>query len=119
MKKLKALLIAGFFLVVGNTFAQTAQPAVKTSEKQEVKAKATPVAVKTKKDGTPDKRFAENQKGKAEAAPAKGNSGNVKLKADGTPDKRFSENKNLKKDGTPDKRYKTAKEDPSKTPKKK
>ena len=58
-------------------------------------------AVKTKKDGTPDKRYAENKK----------------LKKDGTPDKRYSENKNLKKDGTPDKRYNSNKADSTKAKK--
>ena len=107
MKKLKALLIAALFLVVGNTFAQTAQPAAKPAEKKEVKAKPAPGEVRTKKDGTPDKRYAENQKLKADGTPDKRYAENKKLKADGTPDKRYSENKNLKKDGTPDKRFKT------------
>jgi hypothetical protein len=97
MKKLKALMIAALFLIAGNTFAQTAQPAAK----QDAKAKATPAEVKTKKDGTPDKRYAENQK----------------LKKDGTPDKRYSENKHLKKDGTPDKRFKAKSADTLKTAK--
>ncbi|WP_221395254.1 hypothetical protein [Dyadobacter sp. NIV53] len=96
MKKLKALLIAVFFLTVGNSFAQTTQPATSA-------AKSAKKEIKTKADGTPDKRYSENQK----------------LKADGTPDKRYSENKNLKKDGTPDKRFKTAKADSIKTAKKK
>ena len=93
MKKLKALMIAAFFLIAGSTFAQTAVPATTPAKKE----------IKTKKDGTPDKRYVENQK----------------LKKDGTPDKRYNENKNLKKDGTPDKRYKTAKADSLKTAKKK
>ena len=93
MKKLKALFIATFFLVAGSTFAQTTTPVTTPAKKE----------VKVKKDGTPDKRYTENQK----------------LKKDGTPDKRFNENKNLKKDGTPDKRYKTAKADSLKTVKKK
>ena len=100
MKKLKALMIAVFFLTIGNTFAQTTQPATSTAQPAKSTAKKE---IKTKADGTPDKRY----------------SGNEKLKADGTPDKRYSENKNLKKDGTPDKRFKTAKADSIKTAKKK
>ncbi|WP_149244448.1 hypothetical protein [Dyadobacter sp. 32] len=119
MKKLKTLLIAGFFLIAANTFAQTAQPAQTPSAKKEVKAKPASGGVKTKKDGTPDKRYSENQKLKADGTPDKRYSENKKLKADGTPDKRYSENKNLKKDGTPDKRYKTAKADTVKAAKKK
>jgi hypothetical protein len=111
MKKLKALMIAAAFLIVGTTFAQTAQPAPTPAAKKEVKAKPANAAVKTKADGTPDKRYSENQKLKADGTPDKRYSENKKLKADGTPDKRYSENKNLKKDGTPDKRYKTAKAD--------
>ena len=100
MKKLKALLIAVFFLTIGNAFAQTTQPATSTTKPATSTSKKE---IKTKADGTPDKRY----------------SGNEKLKADGTPDKRYSENKNLKKDGTPDKRFKTAKADSLKTTKKK
>ena len=94
MNKMKALLFAAFMIIAGASFAQQATPAQKTEKA---------AGVKTKKDGTPDKRFAENQK----------------LKKDGTPDKRYSENKNLKKDGTPDKRFKTAKADSLKAAKKK
>ena len=94
MKQFRLLLIAAFFIIAGNSFAQTAQPATPgkaTVVKKEMKTRktVTSTSVKTKSDGTPDKRYAENKK----------------LKADGTPDKRYSENKNLKKDGTPDKRY--------------
>ncbi|KAH8927271.1 hypothetical protein BT69DRAFT_1317077 [Atractiella rhizophila] len=61
-----------------------------------------------KKDGTPDKRYKENQESSAQTA---------HLKKDGSPDHRFRENKtaepvsptppsgHLKKDGTPDHRF--------------
>lgn len=95
MKKLKALLVAALLVAGGSVFAQTATPAASsTPAKKEIKTKA---------DGTPDKRYSENQK----------------LKKDGTPDKRYAENKNLKKDGTPDKRFKTSRPDTTKTAKKK
>ncbi|MHA4741646.1 hypothetical protein [Dyadobacter sp. MSC1_007] len=94
MKNLKVWMLLAFLTVTAPLFAQT------TPAKAE-KDKTT--EVKTKKDGTPDKRYAENKK----------------LKKDGTPDKRYSENKNLKKDGTPDKRYKSNKADTTKTAKKK
>jgi hypothetical protein len=94
MKKLKALLVAAFLIIAGNAFAQTTAPATSSPAKKEIK---------TKKDGSPDKRYTENQK----------------LKKDGTADKRFTENKNLKKDGTPDKRFKTSKSEPVKAAKKK
>jgi hypothetical protein len=93
MKKLKAFMIAALLMVAGGTFAQTATPATTPAKKE----------IKTKKDGTPDKRYSENQK----------------LKKDGTPDRRYNENKNLKKDGTPDKRFKTSKADSLKAAKKK
>ncbi len=97
MKNLKLILALAFLTLTTPMFAQTAaqeKPTNKTTvaTKQTGKDK-TSITVKTKKDGTPDKRYSENQK----------------LKKDGTPDKRYSENKNLKKDGTPDKRYKTNK----------
>lgn len=98
MNRLKAMLFAAFLVISGSAFAQTAQQAAPAKS-----ATAKSKGVKTKADGTPDKRFSENQK----------------LKADGTPDKRFSGNKNLKKDGTPDKRFKSAKADSLKTIKKK
>jgi hypothetical protein len=88
MKNLKALILLAFLTCTAPVIAQTVQEKDKT-------------AVKTKADGTPDKRYAENKK----------------LKKDGTPDKRYSENKNLKKDGTPDKRYKTSKADSAKAKK--
>lgn len=94
MKNLKVWMLLAFLTVAGPLFAQTATP---QTEKDKT------AAVKTKKDGTPDKRYAENKK----------------LKKDGTPDKRYSENKNLKKDGTPDKRFKANKADTTKTAKKK
>ncbi|CAG5067900.1 hypothetical protein DYBT9623_00627 [Dyadobacter sp. CECT 9623] len=80
MKNLKALVMLAFLAVTAPVIAQTTQDKAQTE-------------LKTKKDGTPDKRYAENKK----------------LKKDGTPDKRYNENKNLKKDGTPDKRFKTSK----------
>lgn len=118
MKKLRLFFVAAFLIIAGNSFAQTAQPAATPIAKKEVKAKPIPAGVKTKADGTPDKRYSENQKLKADGTPDKRYSENQKLKADGTPDKRFSDNKNLKKDGTPDKRFK-AKTDTKKPEKKK
>jgi biopolymer transport protein ExbD len=108
MKNLKALIVLAFLALTAPVFAQTATPAKPVAKttvatKQTGKDK-TSITVKTKKDGTPDKRYSENQK----------------LKKDGTPDKRYNENKNLKKDGTPDKRYNTNKSaDSLKAPKKK
>ena len=90
MNKLKALLFLAFLALTAPVIAQT-KPAQDKTE-----------TVKTKKDGTPDKRYSENKK----------------LKKDGTPDKRYNENKNLKKDGTPDKRFKTSKVDSTKAGKK-
>ncbi|MCE6991754.1 hypothetical protein [Dyadobacter sp. CY323] len=106
MKNLKALILLALLTVSASAFSQTATPAKATTKttvatKQTGKDK-TSITVKTKADGTPDKRYAENKK----------------LKADGTPDKRYAENKNLKKDGTPDKRYKTNKTEADKAAKK-
>lgn len=91
MKNLKAIMLILFLAVTGTTFAQTATPAVKTTvtkKKTDKDATTTKVDVKTnaaaaqpgaklKKDGTLDKRYAENKN----------------LKKDGTPDKRFKANK--------------------------
>ena len=91
MKNLKAIMLILFLAITGTTFAQTATPAVKTTvtkKKTDKDASTTKVNVKTnaaaaqpgaklKKDGTLDKRYAENKN----------------LKKDGTPDKRFKANK--------------------------
>ncbi|TKT92953.1 hypothetical protein [Dyadobacter frigoris] len=91
MKNLKAIMLILFLAITGTTFAQTATPAVKTTvtkKKTDKAASTTKVDVKTnavvaqpgaklKKDGTLDKRYAENKN----------------LKKDGTPDKRFKANK--------------------------
>lgn len=91
MKNLKAIMLILFLAITGTTFAQTATPAVKTTvtkKKTDKDASVTKVDVKTnaaaaqpgaklKKDGTLDKRYAENKN----------------LKKDGTPDKRFKTNK--------------------------
>jgi hypothetical protein len=118
MKLFRLLVVSAFLFIAGDNYAQTAQPATATTPKKEVKTKPANPALKTKADGTPDKRYSENQKLKADGTPDKRYSENKKLKADGTPDKRYSENKNLKKDGTPDKRFKT-KSDTTKAGKKK
>lgn len=74
MKKLLSV-VAGLLLMSATpVFAQNA----KTTQ-----AKQSEVS-KTKKDGTPDKRFKENKK---DATPE------VKKKKDGTPDMRYKENK--------------------------
>ncbi|MGV4414981.1 hypothetical protein [Chryseobacterium sp. T1] len=60
--------------------SQEAKKAEPAKQAKAVDAKAAPTksdAVKLKKDGTPDKRYKENQK----------------LKKDGTPDKRYKQNK--------------------------
>ena len=71
MKRILLPIFAFLLFVSFNTHAQTATT-----------KKAATSTTKTKKDGTPDKRFKENK------AAAK------------------QETKHLKKDGTPDKRYK-------------
>jgi hypothetical protein len=92
MKNLKAIMILLFMVISGAGFAQTAQTATPTTKttvtkkktdkaagdvtKVDVKAAQAPGA-KLKKDGTLDKRYAENKK----------------LKKDGTPDKRFKASK--------------------------
>jgi hypothetical protein len=93
MKKLSSLFLAAAILLSSmiSSYAQnTGVPKqgvpvnVSTTKKDRTVAPAkdgktatvTP-AVKTKKDGTPDKRYKENKK----------------LKKDGTPDKRYKENK--------------------------
>lgn len=71
-------LIYAFLLIFSFSSVQ-AQQVQTTSKKAPATAKqATKVSgIKTKKDGTPDKRYKVNKK----------------LKKDGTPDKRFKENK--------------------------
>ena len=79
-----------FLVMTGNVFAQTATPATKSATatkkkadqdvkvaKSEVKTDVQASGAKLKKDGTLDKRYAENKN----------------LKKDGTPDKRFKANK--------------------------
>lgn len=82
----KFLTAMSIVLGLGLASAQQVAPAAKTTNKtttkqvKPAKAAETPAAkpaVKLKKDGTPDKRYKENQK----------------LKKDGTPDKRFKVNK--------------------------
>lgn len=88
MKNLKAIMMVLLLVISGTAFAQTAQPATpaakataakkKTDKEVKVEVKtAEATGVKMKKDGTPDKRFAENKN----------------LKKDGTPDKRYKEHK--------------------------
>ena len=80
MKKLVTLLTSIMFVISFSTMAQDASSVTSRKDKKEQvqKVKAdTEKGTKTKKDGTPDKRFKENKK----------------LKKDGTPDKRFKENK--------------------------
>lgn len=79
----KFLTAMSIILGLGLAKAQQAVPATKSTVQKTTKtvkaakpAAAKP-AVKLKKDGTPDKRFKENQK----------------LKKDGTPDKRYKANK--------------------------
>lgn len=64
MKNLRLWMLLAFMAVASPIFAQT------TAEKEKT------TASKTKKDGTPDKRFKENKH----------------LKKDGTPDKRYKVN---------------------------
>jgi len=79
MKKL----LAAMSLALGLGFATAQQTAPAAPHHQTAKtvkapeAKTAKPAAKMKKDGTPDKRYKENQK----------------LKKDGTPDKRYKENK--------------------------
>jgi hypothetical protein len=81
MKKLLTGLLAMF---MGLTVAMAQTPATAKKEVKTTKAKTektVAAAPKTKKDGTPDRRFKENKK--AAAGP---------LKKDGTPDKRYKSN---------------------------
>ena len=79
----KFLTAMSIVLGLGFATAQQAVPATKSTVQKTTKtvkaAKPTAAkpAVKLKKDGTPDKRYKENQK----------------LKKDGTPDKRYKTNK--------------------------
>ncbi|MCU7617807.1 hypothetical protein NZ698_11410 [Chryseobacterium sp. PBS4-4] len=79
----KFLTAMSIVLGLGLANAQQAVPATKAAVKQTTKTvkaakpEAAKPAAKLKKDGTPDKRFKENQK----------------LKKDGTPDKRYKVNK--------------------------
>lgn len=88
MKKLILLCVAYFCLqVVGAQEAkEKAKKAKKETEKvvQDKKAKAKKETQKLKKDGTPDKRFKENQaaaKGEAKAAAGKAKAAGNKAKA--------------------------------------
>ncbi|WP_142684691.1 hypothetical protein [Chitinophaga polysaccharea] len=94
MKKLLTGLLA-MFMGLTVTMAQTpatAKKEVKSAKAKTEKTTAAPAAAattKTKKDGTPDKRYKEN---KAAATPA------GPTKKDGTPDMRYkSNNKNAGK----------------------
>ena len=85
MKKLAGIIMLMFLVMTGTAYAQTATPATKAAStkkkadqevkaaKSDAKADAQSTGAKLKKDGTPDKRYAENKN----------------LKKDGTPDKRF------------------------------
>jgi hypothetical protein len=81
MKNLKAIMIVLLMVISGAGFAQTAQTTVTKKKTDKAAGDVTKVDVKTaqapgaklKKDGTLDKRYAENKN----------------LKKDGTPDKRF------------------------------
>lgn len=83
MKNLITILLLTFGLGLGT--AQTTQKTtstkkeVKQTKKEAIKAKETKASdtPKLKKDGTPDRRYKQNQK----------------LKKDGTPDRRYKENK--------------------------
>lgn len=89
MKKLSGIMMLMFLVMTGGAFAQTATPATKAATtkkkadqevkaaKSEAKSDAQATGAKLKKDGTLDKRYAENKN----------------LKKDGTPDKRFKANK--------------------------
>jgi len=79
----KFLTAMSIVLGLGLANAQQTVPATKSTVQktskttQALKAEPTKPAAKMKKDGTPDKRYKENQK----------------LKKDGTPDKRYKQNK--------------------------
>jgi len=75
MKKLVIALMA-MLLSFGFTQVNAQAAQKKAPQKSETKMK---------KDGTPDMRYKENQKGSAKTAPKH-------LKKDGTPDKRYKEN---------------------------
>ena len=88
MKKIICILVS--LMVLGtasfaqnNTTKTTAKKTTGTTAKTTGTAPAKP-AVKTKKDGTPDKRYKENKTAAKPAGP---------LKKDGTPDKRYKSNK--------------------------
>lgn len=126
MKKIVTGVLA---FLMGATIAVAQQPATSTPEKQKAEHRAEKPGQKAhkpaidstgrpmKKDGTPDKRFRENQENKDGKQQPQG-----PVKKDGTPDKRFKDNKEnkdnkdakpegpRKKDGTPDKRFKDNKE---------
>ncbi len=91
MKKIFTTFLA-ILVMASFSFAQNTKPATKKTEK---KAATTKMAgPKMKKDGTPDKRYKENN--------------GPKLKKDGTPDMRYKENKAAKKDAKPMKKANTA-----------
>nr|WP_314493721.1 hypothetical protein [uncultured Chryseobacterium sp.] len=79
----KFLTAMSIVLGLGLANAQQTAPAAKSTVQktsknvQSLKAEPAKPTVKMKKDGTPDKRYKENQK----------------LKKDGTPDKRYKQNK--------------------------
>ncbi|TWW02523.1 hypothetical protein [Chitinophaga pinensis] len=121
MKKIVTGVLA---FLMGASIAVAQTPATGTQDKTKAEHRAEKPGQKAhkpaldttgrpmKKDGTPDKRFKDNQENKDGKAQGP-------MKKDGTPDKRFKENKDakgvkpegpLKKDGTPDKRFKDNKE---------
>lgn len=123
MKKIVTGVLA---FLMGATIVVAQQPATSTPEKAKTEHRGEKPGQKghkpagdttgrpVKKDGTPDKRFKDNQENKDGKPQPQG-----QVKKDGTPDKRFKENKDnkdakpegpRKKDGTPDKRFKDNKE---------
>jgi hypothetical protein len=82
---MKKILLFLFSLVILTSGAMAQDAKAGKSTRKEAKADAKEPQGRTKKDGTPDKRFKENKK--TEAAPA------GPLKKDGTPDKRYNANK--------------------------
>jgi LAS superfamily LD-carboxypeptidase LdcB len=82
---LVALIVFGTSSFAQQTTTKTAAKTTKTTTAKEAKTTTGKTEVKTKKDGTPDKRYKAN---KEAAKPATG-----PLKKDGTPDKRYKANK--------------------------
>jgi hypothetical protein len=108
MRKLLLLVLSAFMLGT----AANAQDKKGETPKQTTTKEG---GARTKKDGTPDKRYKDNKEARATREPE---APAGPTKKDGTPDKRYKENKEAratkepeaagptKKDGTPDMRYK-------------